>query len=42
MSVHNIGIIDWSKATSDQKQEVLDGQYKIAEMLRRTVVDMMK
>jgi len=42
MSVHNIGIFDWSKATSEQKQNVLDGQYIIAEMLRSTVVEMMK
>ncbi len=42
MSVHNIGITDWSIATSEQKQSVLDGQLIIAEMLRSTVVEMMK
>jgi hypothetical protein len=42
MSVHNIGISDWSKATEIEKECVLDGQYIIAEMLRSTVVDMMK
>ena len=42
MSVHNIGISDWSKATEEEKEAVLDGQYIIAEMLRSTVVEMMK
>jgi len=42
ISVANIGLTDWSKATVNQKKDVLVGQYIIAEMLRSTVVETMK